>query len=425
MAHYALPSQHGGGHTGFVPRPDCAARTSRQAVHRRVAIPEHEWRSRTGVLRGRHRRRTSSPELSRYPDLFVTARNSSFAYRGRAVRIADVARELGVRYVVEGSVRRGGSRVRITAQLIDALSDKHLWAQRYDRELQDVFAIQDDVTSSIVAVLPARIEAAATEAAARKSRFAGGLRPHVARKVLSSPVRRKGESGSQKQSFDQRSTRSTLRLLPTLGRPARSPKREFLGYRDPAPKLSEIACLVEAAARLDESDTECHRIMCRLALLDGLFAKSEYHLERAMAQNPNDPRLVAQRGINLTYLGDPVKAIPVDRTGDASRSVLGPSLLSRPCASFVHGRTRDRGDWRFGVEWNRNTSITTRYWRPADPWPVILWRRKTRGDASLRCAQTLKSVRTWRAGLLGSSLRTRCACAMRCKRRVCPNSPPF
>jgi adenylate cyclase len=68
--------------------------------------------------------------------------------------------------------------------------------------------------------------------------------------------------------------------------------------------------LVEAAARLDESDTECHRIMCRLALLDGLFAKSEYHLERAMTQNPNNPRLVAQRGINLTYLGDPVAAIP-------------------------------------------------------------------------------------------------------------------
>ncbi|MBR1279836.1 adenylate/guanylate cyclase domain-containing protein, partial [Bradyrhizobium sp. AUGA SZCCT0283] len=72
-------------------------------------------------------------ELSRYPDLFVAARNSSFTYRGRAVLIADVARELGVRYVVEGSVRRGDSRVRITAQLIDALSGKHLWAQRYDR----------------------------------------------------------------------------------------------------------------------------------------------------------------------------------------------------------------------------------------------------------------------------------------------------
>ena len=128
-------------------------------------------------------------ELSCYPDLFVAARNSSFTYRGRAVRIADVARELGVRYVVEGSVRRGGNRVRITAKLIDALSGKHLWAQRYDRELQGVFAIQDDVTSSIVAVLPARIEAAATEAAAHKN--VDSLEAYdlfVAREILPSPV---------------------------------------------------------------------------------------------------------------------------------------------------------------------------------------------------------------------------------------------
>src|SRR5262249_27808993 len=107
-------------------------------------------------------------ELSRYSDLFVAARNSSFTFRGKAVRIEDVARELGVRYVVEGSVRRGGNRIRIVVQLIDAPSGRHLWSQRYDRQLQDIFAIQDDVTSSIVAVLPARIEAAATDMAARK-----------------------------------------------------------------------------------------------------------------------------------------------------------------------------------------------------------------------------------------------------------------
>jgi len=93
-------------------------------------------------------------ELSRYPDLFVAARNSSFTYRGKAARITDVARELGVRYVLEGSVRRAGSRVRISAQLIDAGSGKHLWAQRYDRSLEDLFSVQDEVTQNIVAVLP-------------------------------------------------------------------------------------------------------------------------------------------------------------------------------------------------------------------------------------------------------------------------------
>src|SRR5262249_49251690 len=108
-------------------------------------------------------------ELSRYPDLFVVARNSSFTYRGKAVRIADVARDLGVRYVLEGSVRRAGNRVRISAQLIDAGSGKHLWAQRYDRNLEDLFAVQDEVTRSIVAVLPERVQAAAFDHASRKT----------------------------------------------------------------------------------------------------------------------------------------------------------------------------------------------------------------------------------------------------------------
>jgi adenylate cyclase len=249
-------------------------------------------------------------ELSRYPDLFVVARNSSFAYRGRAVRIADVARELGVQYVVEGSVRRGGSSVRITAQLIDALSGKHLWAQRYDRELQGVFAIQDDVTSNIVAVLPARIETAATEAAARKKVDSLEAYDHLLRgkyyhHLYDAKANQEAEASFDRAiELDPRFAAAYAWKACTLG------QARVFGYCDPAPKLSEIARLIEAAARLDESDTECHRIMCRLALLDGLFAKSEYHLERAMAQNPNDPRLVAQRGINLTYQGDPVAAIP-------------------------------------------------------------------------------------------------------------------
>ncbi len=249
-------------------------------------------------------------ELSRYPDLFVVARNSSFTYRGRTVRIADVARELGVRYVVEGSVRRGGSRVRITAQLIDALSGKHLWAQRYDRELQGVFAIQDDVTSSIVAVLPARIEAAAIEAAARKKvdsleAYDYLLRGKYYLHLYDAKANREAEASFDRAiELDPRFAAAYAWKACTLG------QARVHGYCGSAPELSEIARLIEAAARLDESDTECHRIMCRLAMLDGLFAKSEYHLERAMAQNPNDPRLVAQRGINLTYLGEPVAAIP-------------------------------------------------------------------------------------------------------------------
>ena len=95
-------------------------------------------------------------ELSRSRSLFVIARNSSFTYKGRAVDVKQVARELGVRYVVEGSVRRSGGRVRVTAQLIDAETGNHIWAERYDRDVEEVFAVQDEITTAVAnAVLPA------------------------------------------------------------------------------------------------------------------------------------------------------------------------------------------------------------------------------------------------------------------------------
>src|SRR5215813_5676880 len=87
--------------------------------------------------------------LSRFEWLFVIARNSAFAYKGKAVDVRRVGRELGVRYVLEGSVRRSGNRVRISAQLIDAGADRHVWAQRYDREIRDLFELQDDIVASI------------------------------------------------------------------------------------------------------------------------------------------------------------------------------------------------------------------------------------------------------------------------------------
>lgn len=99
-------------------------------------------------------------ELSRIRWLFVIARNSTFTYKGQAVDVKQVARELGVRYVLEGSVRKGGNRVRITAQLIDALSGSHIWAERYDRDLNDIFAVQDEITASVAGVIePALVEA--------------------------------------------------------------------------------------------------------------------------------------------------------------------------------------------------------------------------------------------------------------------------
>src|SRR5262249_19228531 len=89
-------------------------------------------------------------DLSKLSGLFVIARNSALTYRGKSMRAQDVSRDLGVRYVLEGSVRRAGNRVRITSQLIDGTTGGHVWAERYDRDLTDIFAVQDEVTREIV-----------------------------------------------------------------------------------------------------------------------------------------------------------------------------------------------------------------------------------------------------------------------------------
>jgi adenylate cyclase len=106
--------------------------------------------------------------LSKSRSLFVIARNSSFTYKGKAVAIKDIGRELGVRYVLEGSVRKAKNRVRVTAQLIEAESGGHLWAERYDRELADFFAVQDEITANVSAAIQPTVERSERERAARK-----------------------------------------------------------------------------------------------------------------------------------------------------------------------------------------------------------------------------------------------------------------
>ena len=100
--------------------------------------------------------------------LFVIARNSSFTYKGRAVDVKQVGRELGVRYVLEGSVRKAANRVRITGQLIDAATGAHLWADRFDGALEDIFDLQDQVTASVVGAIAPKLEQAEIERAKRK-----------------------------------------------------------------------------------------------------------------------------------------------------------------------------------------------------------------------------------------------------------------
>ena len=106
--------------------------------------------------------------LSRFKSLFVIARNSSFSYKGKSPDIRQVGRELGVRYVLEGSVRKAGGKVRITGQLIDSATGAHLWADRFEGSLEDIFDLQDQVTTSVVGAVAPKLDQAEIERAKRK-----------------------------------------------------------------------------------------------------------------------------------------------------------------------------------------------------------------------------------------------------------------
>lgn len=249
-------------------------------------------------------------ELSRFRELFVISRNTSFKYKAKSVNVGEVARALGVQYVIEGSVRKAGGRVRVTVQLIDAETDRHLWAERYDRELEDIFAIQDEVTSAVVSTLAGRVEAATRERAANKpTENMAAYECLLAGKVL-----------------HHRSTRAdNARALELLDRAiALDPKYAHahawrgctLGQAwvynwcaDRDATMNEVAEELRIALSLDDHDSDVHRILAALALTTDDHDKAVYHQQRALSLNPNDDLIVVQQGEILTWLGQPEDGI--------------------------------------------------------------------------------------------------------------------
>ncbi len=248
--------------------------------------------------------------LSRFRELFVISRNSAFVFKGKATRIRDVAAQLGVQYVVEGSVRKAGNRVRVTVQLIDAGSDQHIWAERYDRDLEDIFAIQDEVTSAIVATLPGRIEAARYHRTEHKPTANMAAYEYVlAGKVLHHRSARADNLEAQ-QMLDK-----AIALDPNYAH-AHAWKACVLGQawvhgwcdsREAA--LAEVGKELQTALKLDDNDSDVHRILASLSLIQGNHDKSLYHQERALGLNPNYDLIVVQQGELLTWLGRPEEGI--------------------------------------------------------------------------------------------------------------------
>lgn len=249
-------------------------------------------------------------ELSRFRDLLVISRNSTFVYKGRPVNVQEVAKEFRVEYVVEGSVRKAGNRVRITVQLIDAATDRHIWAERYDRELQDIFAIQDEVTSSIVSTLSGRLEAAVQERAIRKpTDNMAAYECVLAAKVLHH--RSNVEDNRKAQTLINRA----IALDPKYAH-AHAWRACILGQcwvyswcADRDAIWNEIVAELEKALSLDDSDADVHRILAAVNINRGDLEAATYHQQKALSLNPNYDIVVVQQGELLTWLGRPDEGI--------------------------------------------------------------------------------------------------------------------
>lgn len=237
-------------------------------------------------------------DLSRTAGLFVIARNSVFAYKGKAMDVRDIAGDLGVRYLLEGSVRRAAGRVRINAQLVDAGSGEHLWAERFDRELKDIFAVQDEVTGKIVEALfgrlrmrPVRIRPRNLEAYDLVVR---------ARKLID-------DSPQTAREAHLMLTRA-IALDPEYAEAHRwLAMNHWLGWLlwgEPVEAARSRALeLARKAVALDPNDAGCHWVLGNLLTYERCFADADREFARAIELDPNDADIWATLSDNAVLAG--------------------------------------------------------------------------------------------------------------------------
>ena len=255
--------------------------------------------------------------LSKVPSMFVIARTSSFAYKGKPVKVQQVSEELGVRYVLEGSVQRSEDRVRITAQLIDAIDGKHMWAQRYDRQLKDIFKLQDEITLKIISALRIKL----TE----------GEKLNVIDKNAPSNVEyieKVFEAQSYVNEWNKESNHKARQLLKEaidlepehwlayLGLAITHNVDVWLGTSSsPQESLGKAFKLCQKAISLDETQDWPHVVISNIYLLMRKYDMAIEEAKRAIALNPNSSRGYAYLGQNLTYSGRPEEGIEFIKKG--------------------------------------------------------------------------------------------------------------
>ena len=241
--------------------------------------------------------------LSKLRWFFVIARNSSFVYKGRAVHLKQIAAELGVGYVVEGSVRKVGDRVRITVQLNDVTTGSHIWAERYDRAIADVFAVQDEITDAIVATIEPQLYAAENIHSRRKPPESLDAWDLVMR-ALSHYWRVTRQDNVVAQALLEKATAIDPNYGQALGVLATSYMfTAHMGWADMAEAMTIARRSAEAAIRADGEDPWAHNGLAHVCLFARRFDDSLAEFELALRLNPNFALAQGYYGLALAYSG--------------------------------------------------------------------------------------------------------------------------
>jgi adenylate cyclase len=267
--------------------------------------------------------------LSKLRWFFVIARNSSLAYKGRAVDVKQVGRELGVRYVLEGSVRKGGNRLRITAQLIEAETGNHVWAERYDRDLGDIFAVQDEITERVVAAIEPELYAAENIRSQRKPPESLDAWECVIRALSAlSQV----TSGARQEA--ERLCRQAVAIAPGYGQAhsllAWSILRRTVWGADLRAVAAEAGAETEAALAIDERDSWAHCVQAIVFNRLRRFDEAARACRRALELNPNFALAHAFFGIALCNQGRCQEAM------DSAQHALRLSPNDRNVGNYAH-----------------------------------------------------------------------------------------
>ena len=287
--------------------------------------------------------------LSKFRWLLVIARNTTFKYKGKSVDVKQIAHELDVRYLLEGSVRKAGNRVRITAQLIDAETEGHIWAERYDRELTNVFAVQDEITERVVTSIQPEIDRA--EVMRARQKLQGNLDAwECVSRGRWLVLHLTKENNSEARSFFEKALELDPNYVPALSALAYSHFSDvFFGWSQaPVQSIGKASELVERALRLDESDPWVHCIMSLRHFILREPDKAIFHGNKAVNLNPSFALAHGYLGAALAYGGAPEEAI-AEELKAIRLSPCDPELfhffLAIGTAHFVAGRYEDAVEW--------------------------------------------------------------------------------